>query len=158
MKTLFALILLALVAMAPTAVETQQFDALGRLTDIHYASGASVHYTYDANGNLLSIVASPTTGVGDKQEPVSFMLGPVTPNPGVGERRIGFAIPTRGRVTLRVIDVAGRQVATLMDRVLEPGPYTAQFTTAKWGAGAYFYTLQAGGHTRTGRMTVLPGD
>lgn len=157
MRTLSALILLALLAMAPTAVETQQFDALGRLTDIQYGTGASIHYTYDANGNLLAIVASlGTTGVGGKPGAAAFMLGPVTPNPGVGERRIGFAIPSRSRVTLRVVDVTGREVATLIDRDLEPGPYTTEFSTAKWGAGEYFYSLQAGGHARTGRMTVLP--
>lgn len=157
MRKLLALILLALVAMAPTAVESQQFDALGRLTDIHYATGAFTHYTYDANGNLLAIVESlGTTGVGGKPEAAAFMLGPVTPNPGVGERHIGFAVPIRGRVTLRVIDVNGRQVATLIDRELEPGRYTTQFSTAKWGAGEYFYSLQAGARTRSGRMTVLP--
>jgi YD repeat-containing protein len=156
MKATLWLIPLALMAMAPTAVETQQFDTLGRLTDIAYATGASIHYTYDANGNLLTIVSTAgTTGVGGKPLPVGFALGPVTPNPGSGPRRIEFAIPSRGHVTLRVIDVAGREVALLLDRDLEPGPYTAQFSTASWGAGEYFYRLHAAGQTRTGRMTVL---
>jgi YD repeat-containing protein len=156
MKATLWLIPLALMAMAPTAVETQQFDAVGRLTDIAYATGGSIHYTYDANGNLLTIVSTAgTTGVGGKPLPAAFALGPVTPNPGAGPRRIEFAIPSRSRVTLRVIDVAGREVAKLLDRYLEPGPYTAQFSTASWGAGEYFYRLDAAGRRRTGRMTVL---
>jgi YD repeat-containing protein len=156
MKTTFWLVPLALMAMAPTAVETQQFDTLGRLTDIAYATGGSIHYTYDANGNLLTIVSTTSTdGVGGTSFPVTFALGPVTPNPGFGPRRIEFAIPSRGRVTLRVIDVTGREVATLLDRELEAGPYTAQFSTVSWGAGEYFYRLDAAGRSRTGRMTVL---
>jgi len=157
MKTTLWLVPLALMAMAPTAVETHQFDTLGRLTDIAYATGGSIHYTYDANGNLLTIVSTVATGgVGGKPSPVALALGPVTPNPGYGPRRIEFAIPSRGRVTLRVIDVAGRVMATLLDRDLEPGPYTAQFSTASWGAGEYFYRLDAAGRTRAGRMVVLP--
>jgi len=156
MKTTLWLIPLALMAMAPTAVETQQFDTLGRLIDIAYATGGSIHYTYDANGNLLTIVSTAATGgVGGKASPVAFALGPVMPNPGSGARRIQFAIPSRGRVTLRVTDVAGREMTTLLDRELEPGPYTAQFSTASWGAGEYFYRLDAAGRSRTGRMIVL---
>jgi len=156
MKTTLWLIPLALMAMAPTAVETQQFDTLGRLIDIAYATGGSIHYTYDANGNLLTIVSTVGTGgVGGKPSPVAFALGPAMPNPGSGPRRIEFAIPSRGRVNLRVIDVAGRVVTTLLDRDLEPGPYVAQFSTSSWGAGEYFYRLDAAGHTRTGRMVVL---
>ena len=156
MRTIPVLFIVALMAMAPTAVETQQFDALGRLTDIAYATGGSIHYTYDANGNLLTIVSTAgTTGVAGKTGPVAFSLGPVVPNPGAGERAIAFGIPTRGHVTLRVLDVTGREVATLFDRDLEPGPYTARFSTGSWHAGEYFYRLEAGGRIRTGRLTVL---
>jgi len=155
-------ILLLALALAMTgsatqarADETHQYDAIGRKTDIAYASGASIHYTYDANGNVLSIVSSSgITGVGGAGAPLMFSLGPVTPNPGSGPRTIAFAIPIRGHVTLRALDVTGRRVATLFDRELDPGRYAAQFSTARWSAGVYFYRLEAGGQVRTGRLTV----
>jgi len=139
------------------AAETRQYDTIGRLTDIAYGgSGGSIHYTFDANGNILSIVSSTgTTAVDGSGRPLAFDLGPARPNPGTGPRAIGFAIPVRGHVTLRVLDVSGRLVATLFDRELEPGRYTAQFSTSRWGAGVYFYRIDAGGQTRTGRLTVL---
>lgn len=156
MRTIPVLFIVALMAIAPTAVETQQFDALGRLTDITYATGGSIHYTYDANSNLLTIVSTiPTGGVGGETGPVAFSLGPVVPNPGAGDRSIAFGIPKRDHVTLRVIDVTGRNVATLFDRDLDPGRYTARFSTASWHAGEYFYRLESGGLVRTGRLTVL---
>ena len=87
--------------------------------------------------------------------PLEFTLGPTTPNPGSGARRIAFTIPTRGRVTLRVFSVSGREAATLYDRVLDPGRYTAQFSSDRWGNGVYFYRIELGGRVLTGRLVVL---
>jgi YD repeat-containing protein len=143
-------------AVAPAnAAESYQYDAIGRLIDVAYANGGSLHYTYDANGNILSIVTSLATGVGDASPPLEFALGPATPNPGSGPRNILFSTPARGRVTLRVFDVSGREVATLFDRVVDPGRYKAQFSTDRWGNGVYFYRLKMDGRVRAGRLVVL---
>jgi YD repeat-containing protein len=138
------------------AGETYAHDALGRPTDAAYADGSSIHYTYDANGNLLSIVSSgATTAVGPHgPEVFAFALGPATPNPGSGDRRIAFTIATAGHVRLRVTDVAGRAIVTLFDRELPPGRYTAQFSSARWPGGVYFYRLESAGRSLTGRLVV----
>ena len=137
------------------AAETYAYDTIGRMTDVVYANGSSIHYTYDANGNLLSIVTSGTTGVPDPAAPLTFSLGPCTPNPGSGERTIAFSTPTRGFVTLRVFDVAGREVAALLDRSLDPQRYVAHFSTDRWGGGVYFYRLSLSGRTLKGRLVVV---
>jgi len=154
-----SLLTFALVFAASTspalAAETHTYDAIGRLTDVAYQNGGSLHYTYDANGNILSIVASLATAVEEKNASLLFALGPTTPNPGSGPRSVWFSIPARGQVTLRAFDVLGRQVATLYDRVLDPGRYTARFSTERWGDGVYFYRLELGGRVRAGRLVVL---
>jgi len=151
-----ALMLSLLLAGPPaSAVETYAHDAIGRLTDIAYANGGSLHYTYDANGNLLSVITSLATAVGDASPPLRFALGPTTPNPGSGPRTMAFTIPVRGHVTLRVFDVSGRAVATLYDRALDPGRYVARFSSDRWAAGVYYYRLQMAGHVQSGRMVVL---
>jgi len=137
------------------AAESYTYDTQSRLTDLSYANGGSLHYTYDANGNVLSIITSLATGVEDNGAPLQFALGPTTPNPGSGPRNMAFTIPARAHVTLRVFDVAGREVATLYDRVLDAGRYNAQFSTDRWGNGVYFYRLETAGHVRSGRMVVL---
>lgn len=155
-RILLALVFAALWAVPAGAAETYQHDVIGRLTDVSYANGGSLHYTYDANGNLLSIVTSlAATGVEDGGSALRFALGPTTPNPGSGPRNMAFTIPTRGYVTLRVFDASGREVATLYDRVLDAGRYNAQFSTDRWANGVYFYRLQASGRVRTGRLVVL---
>ena len=139
-----------------SAAETYQYDAIGRLTDAAYDNGGSIHYTYDANGNLLSIVTSlAATAVEGAGAPLQFALGPSTPNPGSGARSIAFSIAARGHVTLRVFDVAGRAVATLFDRDLPQGRYVARFASDRWAGGVYYYRLTSAGRALTGRMVVL---
>ena len=147
---------LVLASVPARAGETYAHDAQGRLTDAAYTDGSAIHYTYDANGNLLSIVSSgATTGI-DPKPPMTlaFALGPATPNPGAGDRHIAFSIATAGRVRLRVTDVAGRAVATLYDRDLMPGRYTASFSSARWPGGVYFYRLESGSRSLGGRLIV----
>ena len=152
--------LLALATWPPVparAAETYAYDAIGRLTDVTYDNGGSIHYTYDANGNVLSIVTSlAATGVGSEESPTfQFALGASTPNPGSGPRAIPFSIPTRGRVTLRLFDVSGRSVATLADHVFDPGRYVARFSSDRWAGGVYFYRLAHAGRVLSGRMVIL---
>lgn len=142
-------------AAAAFAAEAYQYDTAGRITDVAYQNGGSIHYTYDANGNILSIVTSLAAAVGDDSPSFQFALGPATPNPGSGPRNLLFSIPSSGHVALRVFDVAGRQIATLIDKDLGPGRYEARFGTDRWAAGVYYYRLTMGARSRTGRLVVL---
>ena len=145
------------VSVSPArAAETYAYDALGRLTDVAYDNGGSIHYTYDPNGNLLSIITSlAPTAVEGGGAPLEFALGPSTPNPGSGSRSIAFSIAARGHVTLRVFDVSGRVVTTLYDRDLPAGRYVARFAADRWAGGVYYYRLTSAGRVLTGRMVVL---
>ena len=138
------------------AAESHTYDTQGRLTDLSYQNGSSLHYSYDANGNILSIVTSLlVTGVEEVSAKFQFALGPTTPNPGRGSRNVYFTLPARGRVALRVFNVNGRLQATLVDRDLDKGRHDVRFFTDEWGAGVYFYRLELAGKTRSGRMVVL---
>jgi YD repeat-containing protein len=147
---------LAAWAVTPVAAETYAYDPIGRLTDVSYQNGGSLHYTYDANGNLLSIVTSLAATAAEGLHPsFDFALGPALPNPGSGPRNILFSTPARAHVTLRAYDVSGRVVATLVDGNLDAGPHNLRFFTDRWGNGVYFYRLEMAGRVRSGRMVVL---
>jgi hypothetical protein len=77
------------------------------------------------------------------------------PNPFNPVTTIRFSVPVRGAVTLKVIDVVGREVATLVNDVLKPGVYERQFDAAKLASGAYFYQIRAGGSVQTKKLVVL---
>jgi YD repeat-containing protein len=146
---------LALWAAPAPAAESYSYDTQSRLTDVTYPNGGSLHYTYDANGNILSIVTSIAAAVEEGQASLQFALGPTTPNPGSGPRHLMFSIPSNGHVTLRVFDVSGRLVATLLDRVLPAGRHDAQFSTGSWAAGVYYYRLDLGARSRAGKLVVM---
>lgn len=146
---------LALLAAPAHAAETYTYDTQSRLTDIAYQNGGSLHYTYDANGNILSVITSLATAVDEGSPVYQFALGPTTPNPGGGARDVTFSLPAPGRVVLRVFDVGGRLEATLVDRNLERGRHDVRFFTDRWSAGVYFYRLESAGKIRSGRMVVL---
>ena len=146
---------LAIWSAAALASETYTYDAMDRLTDVAYQNGGSLHYTYDANGNILSIVTSLATAVEASSAPLQFELGPATPNPGSGARQIVFSTPSSGRVTLRVFSVAGREVATLIDRDLPAGRHVVRFGSDRMADGVYYYRLTLGARALTGRMVVL---
>jgi hypothetical protein len=78
------------------------------------------------------------------------------PNPfnaGLGTS-IQFDLPRNEHVTLRVYDITGRLVATLLDSRMDAGTVTVHFTSPTLPSGIYMYTLSAGTSLRSGRMAV----
>jgi len=153
-----AIIFFALLALTSTtrAADTFTYDPEGRLASVTYENGVMISYTYDPNGNIIAIITSiDPTGVEETPAPIRFALGAAKPNPGSGPREIPFSIPTSGHATLRVFDVSGRLLATLLDRDLPAGRYSARFGSERLPAGVCFYRLELGGRALTGRLVTL---
>lgn len=82
------------------------------------------------------------------------------PNPFNPETSIAYTVGSRGSVTLKVYDLLGREIMTLVDGVKDPGEYEVTFSTADGNAsglasGVYLYRLQSTGHTETRKFVVL---
>ncbi len=84
-----------------------------------------------------------------------FSLSQNYPNPFNPETVIEFALPTASKATLRVFDVTGRLVATLIDESLAAGVHRANFDAARLASGVYFYRLEAAKYSMTRKMVVL---
>ncbi len=87
--------------------------------------------------------------------PTEFALSQNYPNPFNPTTNIQFAVPQAGPVSLRVYDVLGREVARLVDDVLQPGYYTARFEGHTLASGVYFYRLIAGGVVEMRKMQLV---
>jgi len=87
------------------------------------------------------------------QAPSSFSLGQNYPNPFNGSTNFEFRISDFGFVTLRIFDVLGREVATLVQREMPPGVYTVHWN-ADVPSGVYYCALHAG-HSDAIRPLVL---
>lgn len=97
----------------------------------------------------------PTSVANQRGMPEAYILNQNYPNPFNPSTRIQFAIPTAGVVELKVFDLLGREVVTLVDERREAGYYTEQFNAAGLASGVYLYRLKAGNFSRTMKMVVV---
>ncbi|MFA6980345.1 MAG: T9SS type A sorting domain-containing protein [Ignavibacteriaceae bacterium] len=87
--------------------------------------------------------------------PSAYTLQQNYPNPFNPTTNIEFQIPQSGFVTLKVFDVLGREITTLVNEEQKAGSYSVQFNAAKLASGMYFYKLQAGNNIETKRMLLM---
>jgi photosystem II stability/assembly factor-like uncharacterized protein len=87
--------------------------------------------------------------------PSGFSLSQNYPNPFNPTTKINFALPKSGFVTLKIYDMLGREIKTLLNELLKPGTYETTFDASALSSGIYFYTLSAGNYKETKRMTLI---
>lgn len=103
-------------------------------------------------------IENPAVGISNisGEIPGTFKLSQNYPNPFNPTTSIRFEIPTRANVTLKVFDLSGREVATLLNnQSLTAGIKEFNFNGETLGSGVYFYTLQAGDFKETKKMVLL---
>lgn len=104
---------------------------------------------------------STTVGIADDLSlPLTFRLEQNYPNPFNPETNIGFQIADFGFVELKIYNVAGQVVRTLVRESKAPGRYTVEWDGrndlgAALGSGVYFYRLKAGGIEQIRKMMLL---
>jgi len=87
--------------------------------------------------------------------PTGYTLSQNYPNPFNPSTTIRFTITQTAQTTLKVYDVMGREVATLVNETLTAGAYTTKFDGANLPSGTYIYVLTSGGHRLTNKMVLL---
>jgi hypothetical protein len=98
----------------------------------------------------------PQTSVGTSAlAPRKVRLFQNYPNPFNPTTKIRLSIVNRQLTIVKVYDVLGNELATLVNEVKEPGTYTVQFDGSRLSSGVYFYRLKAGGFTETRKFILL---
>jgi outer membrane protein assembly factor BamB len=105
--------------------------------------------------NLIAVRDTVTSVEYEGSIPVLFNLEQNYPNPFNSTTNIRYAIPQSGRITVKVYDLMGREVATLVDRYQEAGSYDVIFQVDDMASGIYFYQLQAGDFIATKKLILL---
>ena len=97
------------------------------------------------------------TGVNDASNalPARFSLSQNYPNPFNPTTTIQFSISELSIVNLKVFDVLGREVATLVNGRMEAGVHQVSFDASRLASGIYFYQLQAGSFSQTKKLMLL---
>jgi hypothetical protein len=87
--------------------------------------------------------------------PGVFSLDQNYPNPFNPSTTIKYQVPVNGLVTLKVYNLIGQEVATVVNEVQSASGYEASFDASKLSSGIYFYTLRAGNFMQTKKMMLL---
>ncbi len=87
--------------------------------------------------------------------PTKFALMQNYPNPFNPTTTIAYELPTRAKVLLKVYDMLGREVATLVNGEQTAGRYAQPFNASGLSSGVYFYRLQAGNFVETKKMMLV---
>ena len=116
---------------------------------------ANLNDTVEGNSDNNYVFAVPATIVkkGNSQKPIEFALSQNYPNPFNPSTEIGYSIPKKGFVTLKVYNLLGQKVATLVNQEQEAGNYSIIFNADKLGSGVYIYRIKSGALTLTKKMT-----
>jgi Secretion system C-terminal sorting domain len=87
--------------------------------------------------------------------PTEFGLGPNVPNPFNPRTTLAFSVPVRAHVTIRLYDVKGRLVMTVVDEELDPGYHTRTLEMGRLGSGVYIARMIAGDFARTRKLVLI---
>jgi beta-1,2-mannobiose phosphorylase / 1,2-beta-oligomannan phosphorylase len=104
----------------------------------------------------IGVATSPfTPGGSGLPQPDAFALRSALPNPFSGSTALDFELPQSCRVSLRVYDLAGREVATLVNEQRGAGRYRAVWNASGRGSGVYVSRLEAGPWSASRRLILL---
>ena len=87
--------------------------------------------------------------------PIDYSLSQNYPNPFNPSTTISYSIPADGYVTLKVYDVLGNEVASLVDEQKQSGIFDVYFNASALSSGVYYYTLKAGEFTSTKKLVLM---
>ena len=110
----------------------------------------SYSYTIDSSGTITNVSDLST-------QPEKYSLNQNYPNPFNPETNIKYSIPKGNNVQLKVYDIMGREVISLVNEYQQAGTYTVSFNADKLSlsSGIYFYKIQTGEFTKSMKMILL---
>lgn len=130
-------------------------------------SGAPVDISYNSWDDILAVplmnantvVFIPITPVSveeeDSKQPQKFLLNQNYPNPFNPATKITFQIPKSDHVILKIFDVQGSEIATLVNEEKPTGEYEVEFNGKELSSGIYLYQIQTSSYTDTKKMIFL---
>ena len=121
------------------------------------ANNISVDYstTLSQDVSLTLTALNPTTVNESNVRATNYKLSQNYPNPFNPSTIINYQIPAAGWVTLKVYNVIGQEVTTLVNIFQPAGSYNVRFDASKYESGIYFYTLYAGNTVLTKKMVLI---
>lgn len=136
----------AFIFTSPVGDYVYRIQSGGRVSVIQSSAGAGASF--------VTVNGTAATGViADKALPQNFVLYQNFPNPFNPTTEISYQVSVNSHVTLKVYDVLGREMATLVNEKQDAGTHVVEFDGSRFASGVYFYRLSvestSGGHAGT---------
>ena len=93
--------------------------------------------------------------VASNHKPSTYSLSQNYPNPFNPTTTFNYQIPNDGKVSLKVFNMLGQEVETLVSEVLAAGSYSVSFDASKLSSGMYIYTLKAGSFMASKKLLLV---
>ena len=114
----------------------------------------SVTAKYD-NSTILAKTQKVNIGLGDNTDITTYDISQNYPNPFNPSTIISYQIPEDGMVTLKVYDILGREVKTLVNDFKTKGRYEIVFDASQFASGLYIYEITSGSFKASKKMTLI---
>ncbi|RMF57416.1 MAG: T9SS C-terminal target domain-containing protein, partial [Calditrichaeota bacterium] len=105
--------------------------------------------------NLIRVEGVTGIAASDEKTPEHFALFQNYPNPFNPTTTIAYQLPRAVHVTLKIYNVLGQEVATLVDKPMAAGSHKAVWDASGLAAGVYLYRLTAGDFRQSKKLVVL---
>jgi hypothetical protein len=129
------------------------------LMGFNNSSSSMIYAAYEKHASLTADI------ILDQSSPTDFNSGTIAvnnfelfqnyPNPFNPATIINFQIPVESHVTLKIFNLLGKEIATLIDGNLTAGKHQIDFSGEKLSSGVYFYRIDAGGFTSTKKLMLM---
>jgi len=135
-------------ANSPAVQAAGDITGISGNTFVYAIDTASMYHFVLQTTTLTGVAANPAAGAG-------FALSQNFPDPFNPTTTIMYTVPADGPVSLRVYDVLGKEISTLVNRFQTAGQYSVRFDGSGLASGVYFYRLASGSHVTTLKMVLL---
>ncbi len=117
--------------------------------------GSATAYVSGYYGTIYRLDVTAFTGIGNNSMPLVYSLAQNYPNPFNPSTVIKFSIPESQIVNLKIFDILGREVVSLVNGKLNPGSHEIEWDARNYPSGVYFYKLSSAGFTDTKKMILV---
>jgi hypothetical protein len=171
LNTRFDMFLVSPALMTPGGADYKEFKIYGNDDGKHYNSNMTIMPNdwfndssigtalYNASDHLPVYVnlnfGSPVAVENEKELPKQYELSQNYPNPFNPSTEISYTIPSSGMVNIKVFDLTGREITTLVNEVKSAGTYKVKFDAGNLPSGIYLYSMQSAGVMKMKKMILL---
>jgi len=128
------------------------------IVELHFIDGERGDNDITADGYIVEPggpVGHITDVESEESLPITFELEQNYPNPFNPSTKIKYSIVALGLVTLKVYDILGKEMMTLVNKEQSTGSYEIEFNASSLPSGVYFYQLKSGSLVQTKKMVLL---